>query len=347
MQLTERQGAILRRVVEEFVTTSQPVGSKTLVERSELARLAVDRSRRARRARGARPARRIRTRPPGASRPRPGTATTPTSCWAARAAAGRVPARPHDDEHRGRVGAAGDHRDALAGDAAARARLGAAARGDARPARRGASPAAAARDGRRHHFDGRRLEAALRTSTSRSTRASRLGERLPQRGLVGLQLGTRAARSVASTTRASRRASAAFLSRSAPRVHRAVEEEQRLYVGGAAGLLGEMRAEELDAYRSLFERSRSARALLDVLGQPARSAAARSSASATSSRSPVSREVALVGATLRPRPPRARRRQPARAAADGLREGAPRRPLRGARALALRRVRSTRPIARA
>ena len=36
MQLSERQGAILRRVVEEFVATRQPVGSKTLVERSDL-----------------------------------------------------------------------------------------------------------------------------------------------------------------------------------------------------------------------------------------------------------------------------------------------------------------------
>src|SRR5689334_8679721 len=36
IQLTERQQAVLRRVVEEFVGTGQPVGSKTLVERSDL-----------------------------------------------------------------------------------------------------------------------------------------------------------------------------------------------------------------------------------------------------------------------------------------------------------------------
>jgi heat-inducible transcriptional repressor len=36
VQLSERQQAILRRVVEEFVGTGQPVGSKTLVERSDL-----------------------------------------------------------------------------------------------------------------------------------------------------------------------------------------------------------------------------------------------------------------------------------------------------------------------
>src|SRR5438067_7408621 len=36
LQLSERQQAILRRVVEEFVGTGEPVGSKTLVERSDL-----------------------------------------------------------------------------------------------------------------------------------------------------------------------------------------------------------------------------------------------------------------------------------------------------------------------
>src|SRR6201987_4704842 len=36
LQLSERQKAVLRRVVEEFVGTGEPVGSKTLVERSDL-----------------------------------------------------------------------------------------------------------------------------------------------------------------------------------------------------------------------------------------------------------------------------------------------------------------------
>src|SRR5919202_686995 len=35
-ELTPRQRAILRRVVEEYVATGQPVGSKTLVERAGL-----------------------------------------------------------------------------------------------------------------------------------------------------------------------------------------------------------------------------------------------------------------------------------------------------------------------
>src|SRR6266436_2598456 len=36
VQLSQRQMAVLRRVVEEFVGTGQPVGSRTLVERSDL-----------------------------------------------------------------------------------------------------------------------------------------------------------------------------------------------------------------------------------------------------------------------------------------------------------------------
>src|SRR4029077_3520291 len=36
LQLSERQREVLRRVVEEFVGTGQPVGSKTLVERADL-----------------------------------------------------------------------------------------------------------------------------------------------------------------------------------------------------------------------------------------------------------------------------------------------------------------------
>src|SRR5689334_16764953 len=47
--------------------------------------------------------------------------------------------------------------------------------------------------------------------------------------------------------------------------------EQRLYVGGAADLLGEVRADELDAYRSLFELVERRADLLDVLGQPSSS----------------------------------------------------------------------------
>lgn len=46
-----------------------------------------------------------------------------------------------------------------------------------------------------------------------------------------------------------------------------VSSEQRLYVGGAADLLGEVRAEELEAYRNLFELVEKRAALLEVLGE--------------------------------------------------------------------------------
>jgi len=36
MQLTSRKREILRRVIEEYVATGQPVGSRSLVERSDL-----------------------------------------------------------------------------------------------------------------------------------------------------------------------------------------------------------------------------------------------------------------------------------------------------------------------
>jgi heat-inducible transcriptional repressor len=47
----------------------------------------------------------------------------------------------------------------------------------------------------------------------------------------------------------------------------AADEDRRLFVGGAAGLLDEMRAEEIGAYRSLMEALEKRAALLDVLAQ--------------------------------------------------------------------------------
>lgn len=59
----------------------------------------------------------------------------------------------------------------------------------------------------------------------------------------------------------------AFLAALRPAFVELVSAEQRLYVGGAADLLGEVRAEELEAYRSLFELVEKRAALLDVLGE--------------------------------------------------------------------------------
>ena len=46
-----------------------------------------------------------------------------------------------------------------------------------------------------------------------------------------------------------------------------VDEERQLYVGGAAGLLDELRSEEIGAYRSLIDALEKRAALLDVLAQ--------------------------------------------------------------------------------
>jgi heat-inducible transcriptional repressor len=76
----------------------------------------------------------------------------------------------------------------------------------------------------------------------------------------------------------------------------AADEDRRLFVGGTAGLLDDMRAEEIGAYRSLMEALEKRAALLDVLAQrldPRRSFA-RVGEEADR---PGLREVALVGAT--------------------------------------------------
>src|SRR5712671_6625020 len=59
-----------------------------------------------------------------------------------------------------------------------------------------------------------------------------------------------------------------FLGALRPAFTELVSAEQRLYVGGAADLLGEVRAEEFDAYRSLFDLVEKRAAFLEVLGDP-------------------------------------------------------------------------------
>jgi heat-inducible transcriptional repressor len=76
----------------------------------------------------------------------------------------------------------------------------------------------------------------------------------------------------------------------------AAEEDRRLFVGGTAGLLDEMRAEEIGAYRSLMEALEKRAALLDVLAQrldPRRSFARVGE----ELEQPGLRDLALVGAT--------------------------------------------------
>src|SRR5256885_11244666 len=85
--------------------------------------------------------------------------------------------------------------------------------------------------------------------------------------VAGLQLGTGLLRRRFEDPGLSA-AERAFLDALRPAFTELVSAEQRLYVGGAADLLGGGRAEELDAYRSLFELVERRADLLDVLGQP-------------------------------------------------------------------------------
>ena len=85
--------------------------------------------------------------------------------------------------------------------------------------------------------------------------------------MTGLQLGTALLQRRFEDPGLSH-AERAFLAALRPAFTELVSAEQRLYVGGAADLLGEVRAEELDAYRSLFELVERRADLLDVLGQP-------------------------------------------------------------------------------
>ena len=171
---------------------------------------------------------------------------------------------------RGRGGAPGDDRDALAGDAAARARLGAAL--ETATVRHVevlllqpnvvmvvVITSTGGVNKLRYAFPSRSTRGSSRgqatISTSSSSAPARLARRPPRFDDAGL-------------SPRERRSS----SRSA-RVRRHAEEDRRLYVGGAAGLLDEMRAEEIGAYRSLMEALEKRAALLDVLAQRARPAA--------------------------------------------------------------------------
>ena len=88
--------------------------------------------------------------------------------------------------------------------------------------------------------------------------------------VAGLQLGTGVLRRRFEDPGLSPREHA-FLEALRPAFMELESVEQRLYVGGAADLLGEVRAEELDAYRSLFALVERRADMIDVLGQPSTS----------------------------------------------------------------------------
>jgi heat-inducible transcriptional repressor len=83
--------------------------------------------------------------------------------------------------------------------------------------------------------------------------------------VAGLQLGTALLRGRFEDSGLGQR-ERAFLAALRPAFTDIVSSEQRLYVGGAADLLGEVRPAELDAYRNLFELVEKRAALIEVLG---------------------------------------------------------------------------------
>src|SRR4051812_19049976 len=86
-----------------------------------------------------------------------------------------------------------------------------------------------------------------------------------------------------------------FLAALRPAFVELVSAEQRLFVGGAADLLGDVRAEELEAYRNLFELVEKRAAMLDVLGSPSDPQRAYVRVGQELEH-PALREIALVGA---------------------------------------------------
>ena len=91
------------------------------------------------------------------------------------------------------------------------------------------------------------------------------GDYLAER-LHGVRLGSRLLRQALDEPALSPR-ERAFLDVIRGAFERAAEEDRRLFVGGAAGLLGDLRSEEIGAYRSLLDALEKRAALLDVLAQ--------------------------------------------------------------------------------
>jgi heat-inducible transcriptional repressor len=84
--------------------------------------------------------------------------------------------------------------------------------------------------------------------------------------LAGAHIGSRAVKVAFDEPSLSPR-ERAFLSVIRSAFEHAADEDRRLFVGGAAGLLDEMRSEEIGAYRSLMDALEKRAALLDMLAQ--------------------------------------------------------------------------------
>ncbi|HEY2207666.1 MAG TPA: heat-inducible transcriptional repressor HrcA [Gaiellaceae bacterium] len=269
-QLSERQQAILRGVVEEFVGTGQPVGSKTLVERSDL-RVSPS-----------------TVRSELAELESRGFLTHPHT------SAGRVPTergyRMYADELLGRLEPqpAAFPLDLTSTNTEVESALQATTEMLSQVTRLLALVSAPPLEATHvRHVEVLLLQPQLVmvvVITSAGGVSKRLfhfddpvdpglalwaGDYLNE-AVSGLHLGTGLLqrRFEDEGLRPSERA---FLAALRPAFIELVSAEQRLYVGGAADLLGEVRAEELDAYRSLFELVERRADLIDVLGRPSSS----------------------------------------------------------------------------
>jgi len=120
------------------------------------------------------------------------------------------------------------------------------------------------------------------------------GDYLAER-LAGARIGSRSVKLAFDEPALSNR-ERAFLDAIRSAFAQAADENRRLFVGGTAGLLEEMRAEEIGAYRSLMDALEKRAAILDVLAQrldPRRPFARVGE----ELEQPGLRELALVGAT--------------------------------------------------
>src|SRR5881227_1207615 len=295
VQLSERQAAVLRRVVEEFVGTGQPVGSKTLVERSDL-RVSPS-----------------TVRAELAELENLGLLTHPHT------SAGRVPTergyRYYADELLGRLEPQPPAfpLDLTSTSNGVESALQATTEMLSQVTRLLALVSAPPLEVTHvRHIEVLLLQPQL-VMVVVITSAGGVSKRLfhfeepvdaglaqwasdyLNEAVAGLQLGTGLLRRRFEDPGLSP-AEHAFLDSLRPAFTELVSAEQRLYVGGAADLLGEVRAEEMDAYRNLFDLVEKRAALLDVLGDsPAepRRPFVRVGAELAH---PALREVALVGA---------------------------------------------------
>jgi heat-inducible transcriptional repressor len=293
--LAERQGDILRRVVEEYVATGQPVGSKTLVERAGL---------------GVSPS---TVRYELAELERLGLLTHPHT------SAGRVPTEAGYRLYVDHLLSAPESRPAafVLELPAARAEVEEALQTTTEMLSQVTRLLAVVSAPAHENASIRHVEVLLLqpsvvmvvviTSTGGVTKlryafvdpvdpgliawaSDYLNERL-----VGRRIGSRAAKLAFEEPSLGER-ERAFLVVVRGAFDHAPDDERKLFFGGSAGLLDELRTEEIGAYRSLMEALEKRAALLDVLAQrlDPRQSFARVGEELEQ---PGLRELSLVGAT--------------------------------------------------